>query len=453
MGDQQPEEIQPAAELSEPTRIEGGEEPSTVDAPARWSGSAAVPPPTPKKPRWTRRQPEPEDERAAIPAVDPWAGHDTPWDPFPAVDAVPLEDLPRAVDTLRDVPEIPGIDRTKPDPFVPLPATRIEPPPAAAAAPGAPRPPGTPPPTAPPAQRPTAPDKLSRRERKAREQAGRAAQAAAARAVATQAAATQAAAAQAAAAQAAAAQAAARAAAARNGRPPAVNRLPVRDRLPARDRQPARDRPGTPALPPAPPWAARPPQRPMPPPRRKRRWGRRLAVLTVLGVLCCCGGPFAYLQFPAARQYPVSAALPASFSDLQLRDDNDSRAAADRLAEQLRSAKASDGTPFAGVYGDSRGKRITLFGVTGWRFTPKSDVRVQLDNLTDQLKLKQVQSFDLGESGAHESCGVGKVDGNSVVVCAWADHGSLATVLLTRRSVGDSAELVSRLRNAVLSPG
>ncbi|GIM98109.1 hypothetical protein [Paractinoplanes toevensis] len=384
MGDNRPGE-------TDPTRIESGAEPSTVDAPARWSGSAVVPPPIPKKSRWARKRPEP-DERAAIPAVDPWAGQDTPWDPFPAV------------------PEIAETDPTKPDPAVVLPSTRIEPPPTAA-------PPPAPAPAAAPAAqapRPPAPPKLGRRERKARERADQAALAAA----------------QAAAARAAQAQAA---------RPP-VNRLPVQSR------------PATPALPPTPPWAARPPQRPLPPPRRKRRWGRRLALLTVLGVLCCCGLPFAYFQFPAARQYPVTAKLPNAVSDLELRDDNASKRAADRLAEQLR-ANATDGTPFAGVYGDSRGKRVTVFGVTGWRFTPKSDVQAQLDNLTDQLHLSQVQSFDLGETGAHESCGTGRVDGTSVVVCAWADHGSLATVLLTRRSIADSAELVSSLRSAVLTPG
>jgi hypothetical protein len=397
MGDNRPGE-------ADPTRLENGAEPSTVDAPARWSGSAVVPPPTPKKSRWARRRPEP-DERAAIPAVDPWAGQDTPWDPFPAV------------------PEIAETEPTKPDPAVALPPTRIEsppaaapPPPAPAAAPTAQRPPTAPMPPAeqkPPAgPRPPAPPKPSRRERKARERADQAALAAA----------------QAAAARAAQAQAA---------RPPA-NRLPIR--------------PGDGRLPPAPPWAARPPQRPLPPPRRKRRWGRRLALLTVLGVLCCCGLPFAYFQFPAARQYPVSAKLPSAFSDLELRDDNASKRAADRLAEQLR-ANATDGAPFAGVYGDSRGKRVTVFGVTGWRLNPKSDVRAQLDNLTDQLHLSQVQSFDLGETGAHESCGTGRVDGTAVVVCAWADHGSLATVLLTRRSITDSAELVRSLRSTVLTPG
>ncbi|GIE06038.1 hypothetical protein Adu01nite_73880 [Paractinoplanes durhamensis] len=388
MADQQRDDNDPAAELPEATRIDGGEDPSTVDAPARWSGSAVVPPPAPKKSRWTRRRPEPDDERAAIPAVDPWAGQDTPWDGFPVV------------------PQIAETDPTKLDQPVEMPPTRIESPAPAAPPPAAPQP---------KAPAPPKPPKLSRHERKAREKAAAAH----------------------AAAQIAAQNAAARAA---QARPPA-NRLPVQTR------------PGAPGrLPPPPPWAAPRPQRPMPPPRRKRRWGRRLALLTVLGVLCCCGGPFAYFQFPAARQYPVSADLPASFSDLQLRDDNASKRAADRLADQLRSAKAADGTPFAGVYGDSRGKRVTVFGVTGWRFTPKSDVQAQLDNLADQLNLKQVQQFDLGETGAHESCGIGRVDGSSVVVCAWADHGSLATVLLTRRSIKDSAALVSSLRSEVLTP-
>ena len=41
----------------------------------------------------------------------------------------------------------------------------------------------------------------------------------------------------------------------------------------------------------------------------------------------------------------------------------------------------------------------------------------------------------------------------AIVLCAWADHGSMATVLLTRRSIKESADLVGRLRSAVLTPG
>jgi hypothetical protein len=419
MAEQQSGEPHPAAGTPDPTRVDGGSDPSTVDAPARWSGSAVVPPPTPKKPRWSRLRPAPEeDDRTAIPAVDPWAGEDTPVDGFVPVDGVPLPP-------------------TRIDPPAPLPLTRIDPPPVAPAPvapapapytpPPAPKPPAALPPPAPAAPPPVVPvplptpPKLSRRERKARERAAAEARRAAAQALA-----------------------------AAQARQP-VNRLPVQTRPAPAFARPVASRP---PVPPPPPWAApRPPQRPLPPPRRKRRWGRRLFLLTVLGVVCCCGGPFAYYQFPAARQYPVTAVLPSSFADLNLRDDNASRRAADRLATQLHDADSRDGTPFAGVYADGRGKRVTVFGVTGFRVRPKSDVQAQLNRLADDLDLTGVESFNLDETGAHESCGTGRLDGTAVVVCAWADHGSLATVLLTRRSVSDSAELVSRLRSEVLTPG
>jgi hypothetical protein len=176
-------------------------------------------------------------------------------------------------------------------------------------------------------------------------------------------------------------------------------------------------------------------------------------LLGLIGVVCCCGGPVAWFHFPAARQYPVSAHLPQSFADLTKRDDGTSAKAAARLAQQLRDADANSGVPFAGVYGDGNGKRVTVFGVTGWRFTPGSDVQHQLDRLSDEFHVSDVQPYDLGEPGAHERCGVGRSAGTSVVICTWADHGSLATVLLTRRSVADSADLVGRLRSAVLTPG
>ncbi|MGX6605059.1 hypothetical protein ACWKSP_23435 [Micromonosporaceae bacterium Da 78-11] len=383
MADQRPGEPTPAAGEPDPTRIQsdptqaqGDIDPSTVDAPARWSGSAAVRPPGPKKSRWPRRQDQadpagPADEPTAVdphdwaatPAVDPWADQDTPWDAFPlAADPAPQ----------------------------PMPPTRID-------APAPPRPTPTPPPALPPAS--AGRSKSGRRGRK-------------------------------------------------DTPAPPVNRLPVQTRPPAGPTVSGRP------VPPPPPWATPQPQRPLPPPRRKRRWGRRIALFTLLGIVCCCGAPAAYLSFPAARQYPVSAALPRSFADLNRRDDGTSKKAADRLAQQLRDTDAAADDVFAAVYADGRGKRVTVFGVTGWRFTPGSDARAQLDRLTDEFDLSDVQEYSLGEAGAHEQCGTGRTDdGTSVVVCAWADHGSLATVLLTRRSVTDSAELVARLRNAVLTPG
>jgi hypothetical protein len=183
---------------------------------------------------------------------------------------------------------------------------------------------------------------------------------------------------------------------------------------------------------------------PPPPPRPKRRFrkGRLLVLALVVGV-----GVPAYFWWPPARQYPATAILPASVADLDRRDDRASRRATERLVAELGDAA------FAGVYGDGNGKRVTIFGATGLRLSPESDLEAQIAQLTPDYGLENVESFDLGEAGAHERCGVGKAGRNTVVVCAWADHGSLVTVLMTRRSVADSAQLTAVLRDAVLHRG
>jgi hypothetical protein len=168
--------------------------------------------------------------------------------------------------------------------------------------------------------------------------------------------------------------------------------------------------------------------------------------------VCCCGVP-AYYAWPAARQYPVSATLPDTVGDLTLRDDDASKRAAARLTQQLRDENASVDGVFAGIYGDRNGKRVTVYGVTGLRLAPGSDAQKQLNRLAGTYGITTTKSFGLGESGAHEVCGVGRDGKTGVVVCAWADHGSLATVLLSRRSLAESADLVGVLRSAVLTRG
>ncbi|GGL19784.1 hypothetical protein [Mangrovihabitans endophyticus] len=177
-----------------------------------------------------------------------------------------------------------------------------------------------------------------------------------------------------------------------------------------------------------------------------------MALFLLLGTFCCCGVP-ALLAWPAAQQYPVSAVMPSAIADLRLRDDSASRHAAERLAEQMRDADVTSGTPFAGIYGDGNGKRVTVFGTTGLRITPDADLKAQLARIAEEFRLHDLTTYDLGESGAHEQCGVGRSAGKTVVVCGWSDHGSLATVVLTRRSLPESAELVGLVRSAVLTRG
>jgi hypothetical protein len=173
-------------------------------------------------------------------------------------------------------------------------------------------------------------------------------------------------------------------------------------------------------------------------------------MFTLISAVCCCGVP-AYLAWPAAQQYPVSASLPQSVADLDLRDDGASRRAVERLSEQLGGTSLVQGEVFAGVYADGDGKRVTVFGTTGLRLSPESDVEAEIAHLSAEYDIKSVESYDLGETGVHERCGVGRSSGRAVVVCAWADHGSIATVLLTRRSLSESADLTGVFRNVVLT--
>jgi hypothetical protein len=156
---------------------------------------------------------------------------------------------------------------------------------------------------------------------------------------------------------------------------------------------------------------------------------------------------------PYLGQYPVSATLPYEVADLHLRDDASSHKVAERLTQSLRDADVAGAEVFAGVYGDDNGKRVTLFGTTGFRLTPQSDVEAEMRRLTGEYDITDIEPYDLWETGAHERCGTGRSGRTSVVVCSWADHGSLATVLLTRRSTADSAELVAMLRTEILSRG
>jgi hypothetical protein len=150
-------------------------------------------------------------------------------------------------------------------------------------------------------------------------------------------------------------------------------------------------------------------------------------------------------------QYPASAALPAEVSDLRLRDDNASRQAADRLVADMRSAHWLAEDTFAGVYADRAGKRVTVVGITGFRFSPDGDLRGELDRLTDRYRIRDVEQIDTGTRGEYLSCGVGRDGDAAVAVCGWADHGSLATAVFTRRSRTESAELLQQLRTTIVS--
>lgn len=164
----------------------------------------------------------------------------------------------------------------------------------------------------------------------------------------------------------------------------------------------------------------------------------------------CCGGP-GYLGWPIWQQYPASAHLPTTVSDLRLQDDAGSRRTAQQLTSAVLAARPLADDVFAGVYTDQRRKRVTVFGATGFHLRPDQELAAEFDRLTAEYALRDVQVAPSDVRGGHLTCGIGRGGGGTVVVCGRADHGSLLTGVFTRRSVDDSADLLRRLHPAIVT--
>ncbi|WBB66884.1 hypothetical protein [Micromonospora sp. WMMD812] len=353
--------------------------------PARWSGSASVPPPLPRRRAWgesaepTPVPPAPQELPEHRAPVDPWAGADTGgWD-------LPSAELPALPPTLpypAPPPTRPYAGPPAPPPLSP--AHPAPPPPVAYPAPPHPAPPHpAPPPMSPPASRPPVTARPA---------------------------------------------------------PPAPPPAPPKQRRSKKKRS------STPP-PAAPPAGWRAPRGYVPVPVRKRR---RWPWLLLLTLACCCGCP-AYYGKPIWTQYPANASLPAQVDDLSLRDDSRSEQAVRQLETDVRKAHWLAEDTFAGVYATPDGKRVTVFGGTGFRLTPEADADAEIARLSQQYRLDSVEDVDTGVRGRYARCAVGRTDGGGVVVCTSVDHGSIATGVFTRLDVADSAALLHDLREQIVT--
>ncbi|MGC1215629.1 MAG: hypothetical protein WA890_30785, partial [Micromonospora sp.] len=183
------------------------------------------------------------------------------------------------------------------------------------------------------------------------------------------------------------------------------------------------------------------------PVRRRRRWPWVL----LLTVACCCGAPLWWAK-PLTEQYPASASLPDQVADLRLREDEPSQRTAEELETEVRQAHLLAEDTFVGVYTTSDGKRVTVFGGTGFRLSPEADADAEIARLRDRYRLESAVPVETGVRGRYARCATGSADGDTVVVCTSVDHGSLATGVFTRLSVEDSGRLLNVLRRQIVTP-
>ncbi|HZN74915.1 MAG TPA: hypothetical protein VFC00_25045 [Micromonosporaceae bacterium] len=188
------------------------------------------------------------------------------------------------------------------------------------------------------------------------------------------------------------------------------------------------------------PPTARPPHWvPQPPRRRRRRFPWTLFVLTTLTALCCCG--CIYWVKPFYDQYPTSVAVPpAQVAGLTRLEDPDTT---EPLKIKARTERLLAENVFAEVYRDSRNRRVTVVGATGFILDPEGDLAGELE----KLGLTGVTPVEPGPLGGHQRCGKA---GDNGAVCGWADHGSIAVATFAGRGVQDSARLLRELRGALV---
>lgn len=152
------------------------------------------------------------------------------------------------------------------------------------------------------------------------------------------------------------------------------------------------------------------------------------------------------------RQYPATASLPDRAAGLTLRDDASARRTVRELKGRARSRNWLAEDTFAAVYDGGPGWRVTVYGTTGFRLTPEHDLKSEISEVTGEYALTGVRDVDAGPLGGYARCGVGTGTGNDpdLVLCAWADHGSLGVVTFSAGSIKQSAKTLQELRSKII---
>jgi hypothetical protein len=178
-----------------------------------------------------------------------------------------------------------------------------------------------------------------------------------------------------------------------------------------------------------------------------------LAVVGVIALGCC--GVGAVLAAPILKEYPATVAVPADLAGMEKQQNADAdRLGASMSAELKKTAKADSAV--AGLYSASGDPQhpVLVLGASGLLLSPSNEVDKAFKGMnTAGLWVSNVAPYDAGSLGGIVKCGTGKVPGTSLVVCAWADHGSLGMAIFYNRPIADSAGLFQKVREGMLTRG
>jgi hypothetical protein len=176
---------------------------------------------------------------------------------------------------------------------------------------------------------------------------------------------------------------------------------------------------------------------------------RRIA----LGALVAVGlAGVALVGIAGARIWQQKDAVlrpPASIGGLT----RDRSASAAETAADLSTALAAgidvdDSVAVVYADGSSTDRSVFLFGGTALLFSPERELDEVLLRLVARRFVTGMREVPAGDLGGVMKCGMAEVPDDSMSVCGWADHGSVAVAMFPHREVAEAASLMRQLREA-----
>ena len=183
---------------------------------------------------------------------------------------------------------------------------------------------------------------------------------------------------------------------------------------------------------------------------------RKVIVLsTALLVGLVGAATFGTAGWRIAQQRDATLETPARVAGLTL--DNSERAR--ETADYLETGFAADirlDESIGAVYADpgAPDRSVLLFGGTTLIWQPERDLDRLFELVSDdQSTVTNLTEVPAGTLGGVMKCGGTSAPEGELVVCGWADHGSVALAMFPDRTVNESAELLREIREGIQTRG
>ncbi|OJF11883.1 hypothetical protein BG844_23755 [Couchioplanes caeruleus subsp. caeruleus] len=175
---------------------------------------------------------------------------------------------------------------------------------------------------------------------------------------------------------------------------------------------------------------------------------RSIVLGSLLAVSLAGAAVFGYAGWRIATQKDATLQVPPQVGAFKLNTSDNGRSTAEYLQTAL-SADVDLDRAVGAVYSDGSGNDVLFFGGTTLLWTPENDLDTAFGLISDaQGSVTGLHAVTAGPLGGTMKCGTTKSDGTDMVVCGWADHGSLALAMFPGRSETDSAGLLREIRAA-----